>query len=415
MGLSNTKTRICEENQTDPVNMSNIPPRLFVSLNQERIETFHLIWLDECAKDESLQSLRTQALFREINHDNCLFFNQSDPFFVQIKELQKKNEKVLLIISGSLVKKFLQDLRSIDSIPIIIIFCADSDRYINLLRDCAKVVKICTTYEELQSSIRNELLSSKFNLFENRLIKSIRPLNSKNGIENYSAYHSYISFIELLKQMPQTPQAKENMLKTCRDYYRGNETEQKRIDCFETTYQSDKAIDWYIKDSFVYRLVNHAFRTEDVLLWYTFRYYVADICQQLENIHKKQNIQTSLRLYRGQLHMTTSEFEYCKCNTGCLVSTNGFFSTTTQFTTAQSFMGDGTDTGNSKGILFEITVDESNLQSTIFVDIDKYRNVPFEGEVLFNIIDLKSWILNMIVHIMDRTTLYCLKRYYYIH
>ena len=210
-------------------------------------------------------------------------------------------------------------------------------------------------------------------------------MNSKNGIENYSAYHSYISFIELLKQMPRTRQAKENMLKTCRDYYRGIEHEQKKIDLFETTYQSDKAIDWYIADSFVCRLVNQAFRTEDIALWYAFRYYVADLCQQLEKIHKEQNIHSPLTLYRGQSRMSTSEFEYCKCNTGCLVSTNGFLSTTTALEIALIFIEGCTDTSDSKVVLFEITVDGSNLQKTIFVDIDRYTKFQFEGEVLFNI------------------------------
>ncbi|CAF0943229.1 unnamed protein product [Adineta steineri] len=366
MGISNTKKKPCEEKQTDQLIISNVASRCSSSVNEERRESFYLIWLDECAKNESLESLRTQALLREINHDNCLFFNQPDQFFVQIRELEERQQQLLVVISGSLAEELLPKLRSIDSIPIIIIFCANYNQYVYLLNKYPKVVRICTTYEKLQSSIRNELLSSKFNLFENQFIKYIRPLNSKNGIENHSAYYSYISFIQLLKQMPQTEQAKEN-------------------------YKADKAIDWYVAECFVYRLVNHAFRTEDITLWYAFRYYVVDLCQQMEKIHQEQAIRSLLTVYRGQARMPISQFEHLKCNIDCLVSTNGFFSTSTHLDIARSFVEGDTDTNNSKAVLFEITVDGFNLQNTIFVDIDRYINSSDEGEgegegeVLFNI------------------------------
>ncbi|CAF3950934.1 unnamed protein product, partial [Adineta steineri] len=389
MGISNTNKKPCEEKQTDQLIISNVASRHSSSVNEERRESFYLIWLDECAKNESLESLRTQALLREINHDNCLLFNQPDQFFVQIRELEERQQQLLVVISGSLAEELLPKLRSIDSIPIIIIFCANYNQYVYLLNKYPKVVRICTTYEKLQSSIRNELLSSKFNLFENQFIKYIRPLNSKNGIENHSAYYSYISFIQLLKQMPQTEQAKESMLKTCRDYYRGNSTEQGKIDAFKKDYKADKAIDWYVAECFVYRLVNHAFRTEDITLWYAFRYYVVDLCQQMEKIHQEQAIRSLLTVYRGQARMPISQFEHLKCNIGCLVSTNGFFSTSTHLDIARSFIEGATDTNNSKAVLFEITLDGSNLQNTIFVDIDRYINSSDEGEgegeVLFNI------------------------------
>mgnify|MGYP000274180410 CR=1 FL=1 len=81
------------------------------------------------------------------------------------------------------------------------------------------------------------------------------------------------------------------MLTKCKDFYRRNPKELAKINLFRSTYTSDRAIDWYTEDCFVYRLVNQAFRTEDVTLWYLFRFYITDLCIQLKRAHKEQNIQ----------------------------------------------------------------------------------------------------------------------------
>ncbi|CAF0790475.1 unnamed protein product [Adineta steineri] len=161
--------------------------------------------------------------------------------------------------------------------------------------------------------------------------------------------------------MPQTKQAKDLMLNKCQDYYRN-------------TYQSDEAIHWYIKDSFIYRLVNRAFRTENITLWYLFRFYIIDLCKQLELIHKEQNIQTSLILYCGQSRMSINEFNYLKSNIGSFILANGFFSSTTDIQIANSFLFSTINTEDYKVILFKI-----------IVDIDKYVGYVGECEILFSI------------------------------
>jgi len=57
----------------------------------------------------------------------------------------------------------------------------------------------------------------------------------------------------VLKSMPKTPVAKESMISTCRHIYHGNTAELSNIDKFERTYKSSEAIQWYTKESFVYK------------------------------------------------------------------------------------------------------------------------------------------------------------------
>jgi tetratricopeptide (TPR) repeat protein len=172
------------------------------------------------------------------------------------------------------------------------------------------------------------------------------------------------------------------MLNKCKDYYRGNKHEIELIEQFRNGYTSKKAIDWYTRESFIYRLINRAFRTEDITLWYLFRYFIIDLCIQLESVHQEQNIRSSLTVYCGQTHMSTNEFENIKSNIGCLLSTNGFLSTSKKIQLAEQFIGSVEECEDFKAVLFEITVDGS---STIFVDIDQYKTTSNEEEVLFNI------------------------------
>ena len=197
--------------------------------------------------------------------------------------------------------------------------------------------------------------------------------SSKDAFKDNGAHFSYLSFIELLKQMPQTKKAKEIMLKKCKDYYRCNTKELEKIDLFHSTYTADQAINWYTRDCFVYRLVNQAFRIEDVSLWYLFRFFIIDLCTQLENVYRKQNIQDCLKLYRGQARMPTQELEDLRSNIGGCILTNAFFSTSKEITVAQQFIEGAENNDDFKVVMFEIIVNTPYLRSTVFVDIDQYQ------------------------------------------
>ncbi|CAF1393953.1 unnamed protein product [Adineta steineri] len=360
------------------------PIKRCFSLQEEKNKELILIWLDEKSGDDTLDTLRTKTLLRQINNDHCLFFNQINPFLNQIEILKNKNMKILVVISGSFAQIILPKIH--DIISTIIIFCGNYNKYSELNSKYINVTDVCTDHETLKNCIEREISSLKLNLFEKQTYKTIRTLtSSENILGNGDAYFSYILFIELLKQMPQTKQMKEIMLNKCKDYYRRDKQELEKINNFHLYYNSEKAIDWYIEDCFVYHLINRAFRTEDISLWYLFRFYIVDLCKQLEKIHKEQNIQHNLILYRGEAHLPKKEFENLKTNIGGLISTNGFFSTSQQIDIAQVFISDAKDTDEFKVVIFQITVHTSQLKNIIFVDIDKYTGKIGENEVLFNI------------------------------
>ncbi|CAF4553198.1 unnamed protein product [Didymodactylos carnosus] len=274
--------------------------RLSSSINDEKFDIFTLIWFDEKSNDiSSWETLRTQALFKQVNNNkNCLFYNSPIRFLNYLHEMKfddNNNRKNLLVISGIYARKYLDKIHN--DVSIIIIFCKVREKYLDLKETYSNIIEICTEYETLKNSIQRELPSLKFNLFHNQSLKSLRPIMSSlddsdhNDNVNHSAYFSYVSFVDIIKQMSHTEEAKRIMISKCKDYYRGNKVVLEKIEDFRKTYRSDKVIEWYTKDSFVYRLINHAFRTEDIALWYLFRFYIIDLCKQLESVHRIQQQQ----------------------------------------------------------------------------------------------------------------------------
>lgn len=376
--------------------VSNTPIRhLFHDMHTEdKFESFTLIWLDRNANRKSLDSLRTRTLLCEINSNkNCFFYNDPTVLLNDIQANNHSGKKILLIVSGFYAEQIFPMPGNVAKlILIVIIFCTDRKKYERLINKY-NITSICTDYDTLKSSINGELSSLKFNLFENRSFRTIQSLtttadsSSNPNHDNIGAYFSYKLFVELLKEIPQTDQAKENMLKQCKNYYRCDEPEQKKVDEFGRDYSPAKAIQWYTEESFVYRLVNKAFRTDDTALWYIFRFYIRDLCEQLEKVHREQQIQRSDVLYRGQPFVPTQELENMRTNIGGLISTNGFFSTSKTFETARYFNGTARDSEDFKVVIFEITLQPDELHNTIFVDVDPRSDETseYECEVLFDI------------------------------
>lgn len=87
--------------------------------------------------------------------------------------------------------------------------------------------------------------------------------------------------------LDKSDQAKKCMIKHCYDYYRHNQTQSKTIAEFESKYTTSDAIRWYTSDTFVYKLINKALRTEDMEMLYLFRFFIVDLCINLAEKYKE--------------------------------------------------------------------------------------------------------------------------------
>lgn len=174
-----------------------------------------------------------------------------------------------------------------------------------------------------------------------------------------------------------------------RDYYQGKQPELKVLDEFERTYTSEKAIWWYTRDTFIYRLLNRALRQKNMKVIFLFaffiRYMYIQVKTNYENFKNTHIDNPIVTVYRGQL-MSLSEIN--SFNTSKFASkfiNNSYFSTTLDRSLAV-FLLDSLPRGDGEiqNILFEIELD-SGIISQPYGNISNLSAFSSEEEVLFAI------------------------------
>ncbi|CAF3238865.1 unnamed protein product [Rotaria sp. Silwood2] len=111
---------------------------------------------------------------------------------------------------------------------------------------------------------------------------------------------------------------------------------------------------------------------------FLFRAFISDIQCQLKN----HQIKNSLRVYRGQ-RISTDEVKTLKQYLGQFISLNSFFSTSTDYRQALSFLNDPNAAENLEPVLFEIVADPKVATTKPFADISAFSEFPGESEILF--------------------------------
>jgi len=388
-----SKGRLLERHKQETVNNGKQLPT--TRINCEQIT---LIWFDSQLGEESpfIDDLRlTEEMLREIN-DYVLLFSNETQCFAHIESI--KSETILFIVAGSCASfNLLDKLHNMRHIDSIFIFCQNKNAYESLLfnKDYHKLMGVFDEQTSLTLGIQRaiELVdrqSAIFSLYNTDKQKSTRDLSRESG--------SFI-FLQLVKQVIQKmlsnndamKTSKQEMLDKCRLYYRGNKKEMENIDKFEREYTSSEAIKWYTNDSFVYKLINKALRTEDINALYIYRFYIIDLRACLtENCKLLHETTSKLRVYRG-IKMSKIELERLRESVGHLISVNAFFSTSRQQCVSEAYAGAGIKGNNPsistvfESVIFDIEVNLEQDPDIVLADVRHLSQFKDEDEILFDL------------------------------
>ena len=188
----------------------------------------------------------------------------------------------------------------------------------------------------------------------------------------------------LLHMSPSDRSDRNALAQLCR-----NEAELVVMNELQQTYSSDRAIWWYSRETFLYRLLNQAFREHVIYLLYLFRFFICDLYQELEKLHSTQNKLFAMRVYRAQL-ITIDELESIESRIGQYLAMNSFLSTTLDYEYAMFLLESLTFSNPNKTlttVLFEIDVEgihtEKEETRKLFAEITQHSAMSDEQEVLF--------------------------------
>ena len=221
---------------------------------------------------------------------------------------------------------------------------------------------------------------------------------STTGVNGHFIYSQVL--LDCLLRMKSGRSDIDELISCCLTEYGGNTCESDYIREFEKEYSPSKPLWWYTRNSFFYKTLNAALRTQNIHLIFLFRSFIADIHHQLQQCQAQQ----PMRAYRGQL-MLSDELNILQELVGQFISVNSFFSASTDCSAATSFLNHSPSRYLER-VLFQIDADPTTIKSKPFADISAHSEFGYETEILsmfgsiFRIVSIdlsddQSWIVRM--------------------
>jgi tetratricopeptide (TPR) repeat protein len=293
----------------------------------------------------------------------------------------KTERKILLVLTDLESLSNFEDFVQIHS---IYIFKKELQNNQFDKKNHSKLVDIFENIDKLIDRLRKDILLT----YRNDLpisISSLKEITTEQSLMNLLGNTLMFMwnqlFIYYLIKSPNIDmnKLKKDMLEQCRFEYTNNESELKKIDDFDKNCSDDNILKWYTKDSFLYRLLNKAFRTQNIELICKFQYFIILLYRKFEDDLSKEQHDNPTIVYRGQI-LNENTLKKLKSNVKSLISINTILSTSRDETIARSFIhGAPTDAA-----IFRINLPDQIYNSfRPFVDISKFSSIPEEKEIIF--------------------------------
>ena len=344
----------------------------------DNLETFSIFWLD--AQVNAIEDNRlTQLKLREISN-HLKTFDDQDECYQRILSLSPQ-DRLVLIVSGRCGRQLVPQIHHLRQVSSIYVYCMDKKANEQWAKDFIKIKSVIVQLKDLIHVIKQDQ-KGRVKIEEPLTINIFNVNNKKDqsttGL-NGNFIHSLL-LIDVLIRMKPIESDKKQLIQLCKKEYRTNNMELILVREFEKDYRSDKALWWYTRNSFLYRMLNKALRVQNIDLLFLFRFVIGDIYQQL----KQYQQQSPICVYRGQV-ISTDELNTLRQSIDNLISINSFFSTSTNRQKALSFLNRSKTTSDLCRVLFIIDADPRLVKSKPFADISSLSAYSNESEVLFMI------------------------------
>ncbi|CAF0799812.1 unnamed protein product [Rotaria sordida] len=302
-----------------------------ITEHQDDFEECILVWLDSAIKytdDWNEELNRAREIINNLkifdNPNNCVNFMK-----------MVVNDKIFLIVSHEYIHficSIKSELRSLSSIyvycdsslnsikriqletwaknnePLITgVYSCSTDCFAQLTKDVNDICdhdSIPATYLNLQTKNLNLKQASSFLIFH---------LFFQNILSRLSLSSSSINI-----------QERQRIFRSCLYYYRDNQKRIDEIHHFQQHYDSQSAIDWYLRTKFLSRLLHKASRTQNLALLLDYSFIFYDI-QHLINENTTISLDTQQKeiYYRAQ-NINADDLYRLRMNLNSIISINRY-------------------------------------------------------------------------------------------
>ena len=341
------------------------------TMSINRSEQFSLIWLDAIV-DNSIENVETQSSLRNVIH-NFKAFQQADSFIHFIQASTKS--RLILIVSGRLGQEVVPQIHRLCQVYSIFVYCSDKERNERWAKTFSKVQHVITRPDDLISKIRSYI--EKFSLIQ--LNEPLSPVFFHTTIElnDYNQSFLYSQFlVDYLLNIKSIITDEKDLIAYAKDEYKGNENELNLIRDFEENYSSDQALWWYTRDTFLYRLLNKAFRLKNLDLIFIFQFFIRDMQRSIEQ-NKSSN---SLCVYRSDF-ISNEKLQIWKNYQREFVSFDGFLIANLH---RQQTLAHFNQINDHEQVLFEISIDPRVEPMKPFCNLSSLCYYFNEEQIMFS-------------------------------
>ena len=353
------------------------------------IENFVVIWLDSTISElngdiqYTITQLRNIANFVETFSDleKCMDF---------MKTIE--DERIFLIVSGKLGRLLLPLTANMTQIDSIYIFCNHISQQKLWADQYRKIKGVCTKIEEICDRLKQDIRQSETDLTEISIMSNVSTIDTSELDQSFLFARL---FKEVLLELKYNDNEHKEFLEFCRQQYVNSNRELMMIDEFEENYDQSSSVSWYIRESFIYFMLNKALRTHDIDVIMKMGYFIRNLHDQIEKLHSQLEHLHPFVVYRGQ-GVSHDEFENLKSSKGSFLLFNNFLLTNIMEDVSLTNACRARENPDSIGILFRMKIDPS-ISSTPFVPVDdigwdsnKKKKILFSLNTVFCIGDMEE-------------------------
>jgi tetratricopeptide (TPR) repeat protein len=353
-------------------------------INVQMVQNVLLIWLDQNIDDNSADCRNTiKQLRRTVNTINTFTDGEQCIHFLE----NMGNEKVCMIISGSLGQHIVPRVHNMSQVDSIFIFCGNKKHHEQWTKDWPKINGIFTEIKPICEALKQAAQQCEQNAISISIMGTGGDVSKKN-LDQLDPPFMYTQIMkEILLTIEFEQQHIEEFITYCRDVLANNPGQLQHVDILEREYRDQTPIWWYTFECFLYPMLNRALRLMDADLIIKLGFFIGDLHRQIEQLHEEQfadpSSNQSFSVYRGQ-GMAKEQFEQMTINKGGLLSFNYFLSTSTDRDVSLFFAESNQSNPDVVGVLFVMTINPAQ-STTPFASIAEYGHFgDNEREVLFS-------------------------------
>jgi tetratricopeptide (TPR) repeat protein len=359
--------------------------------NIEMVQNVVLIWLDSNIDDNNEDCRNTVVQLRRVVNDINTFGHgeQCIQFINTIDD-----NKVCIIISGSLGEHIVPQVHNLSQVDSIFIFCGNKKRHEQWTKQWSKIKGVFTEITPICEALKEASQQCEQNAISISFVATGGDANSKN-LDRLDPMFMYTQIMkEILLTIEFEQKHFQEYIDYCRAAFDDNEEELNKVDNFRRKYRDETPIWWYTCECFLYPMLNRALRMSDVDIIIKMGFFINDLHRQIETLHKEQlggyQAGGTFIVYRGQ-SLSKTNFDQLSKTKGGLLSVNNFLSTSKDRNVSFGFACNALTDPDSVGILFVMTIDPSrstapfaSVNGVSYFD-DKEDEVLFSMHTVFRI------------------------------